>query len=102
MRAIWYNPDDFNMVTQIGDFIVHVHECPDCREHAKTPEGRAALTRAVAMLDKISGEDLSVDDLQGALDFCTAWITAHNAVSFVDLLTVEYGEPSDGKPATYN
>src|SRR6187397_806984 len=98
MRAILYRPDDREMILTVGNFIAHLMECPNCGEAVKT-EGprRQSLVDAVALLDRISGEDLSADDLNGALEFCLTWLRADDNLRVIDMLTVEIVEPTDGR-----
>ena len=79
MRAILYRPDDREMILTVGNFIAHLMECPNCGEAVKT-EGprRQSLVDAVALLDRISGEDLSADDLR-EIDTAAAGIQVHGA-----------------------
>jgi hypothetical protein len=86
MQAMLYDPDDYELVIRLGNLVCHALEgCKDCLAHFTDPEGREHIAQGIAYLDRNTSMDLSVDDLEGVMSFCEAWMNLHTSLRLLDI-----------------
>ena len=90
MRALFYDPDHAEFIGLARNFLIHVDQCPDCKQVAEG-DGRAYMEELFNALNSITSEDIPMFDYDADIAFCHLWMDRHFMLQNLSALEHPHG-----------